>query len=66
LCRYNPKLPPFDETTDDMNSYVKLFETFAHSQKWPEDKWVVGLNTLLRGKSLDVFSRLALEGIYLP
>lgn len=61
ISRYIPKLPPFDEAKDDMDAYLKRFETLAASQKWPVDRWAVGISTLLKGKSLDVYSRLAPE-----
>lgn len=57
--KYNPKLPPYDEAKDDIDSYLRRFETFVHSQGWKEEKWAVALSTLLRGKALDVFTRLS-------
>ncbi|XP_033730041.1 uncharacterized protein LOC117319318 [Pecten maximus] len=61
LGRYNPKLPPFDETKDDLDSYLRRFETFVLAQGWDEENWAVALSTLLKGKALEVFSRLSPE-----
>jgi len=55
-----PKMPPFDDTKDNMDAFIHRFEIYA-SQKWPEDKWAVYLSALLQGKALEVHSRLSLE-----
>ncbi|XP_021341977.1 uncharacterized protein LOC110442615 [Mizuhopecten yessoensis] len=44
-----------------MDAYLRRFETFARSQQWEEVKWAIGLSTLLKGKALEVFARLAPE-----
>lgn len=59
--KYVPKLPPFDEDKDNIDAYLRRFETFATSQSWTRDRWAVSLSTLLKGKALDVFSRLATD-----
>jgi len=56
-----PTMPPFDDTKDNMDAFIHRFEIYASSQKWPEDKWAVYLSALLRGKALEVYSRLSLE-----
>lgn len=53
-----PKLPPFDEERDDMDSYIERFERFAESQKWDQNTWALNLSALLKGKALDVYSRI--------
>lgn len=58
---YVPKLPPFEDGKDDIDAYLRRFETFATSQKWERDRWAVSLSTLLKGRALEVFSRLATE-----
>ena len=54
-----PKLPYFEETVDDMDAYLQRFERYATSQSWPKDEWAVHLSALLKGKALDVYSRIA-------
>lgn len=56
-----PKLPYFDENVDDMNAYLQRFERYAKAQKWSNDEWAVHLSALLKGKALDVYSRIAPE-----
>ena len=56
-----PKLPVFDEAKDDLDAYLQRFERYATSQKWEEDHWAINLSALLRGKALDVYSRLPLQ-----
>ena len=53
-----PKLPTFDESRDHMDAYIERFERYAYSQKWPTDRWSTHLSALLKGRALDVFSRL--------
>lgn len=52
-----PKLTPFDEK-DDMDSYIHRFEQIAKLEQWPETSWSIYLASLLRGKALDVYTRL--------
>ena len=54
-----PKLPFFDDSRDDVDSYLQRFERYAHSQGWSEDCWAISLSALLKGKALDVYSRIA-------
>lgn len=56
-----PKLPYFDEAVDDMDAYLQRFERYATSQKWPKEQWAVHLSALLKGKALEVYSRIAPE-----
>jgi len=53
-----PKLPPFDDEKDNMDSYLHRFERYAETQKWSRDDWALHLSALLKGKALDVCSRL--------
>lgn len=55
-----PKLPFFDEEKDNVDAYLQRFERYAKSQSWDESEWAVNLSALLKGKALDVYSRLAL------
>ena len=56
-----PKLPAFDQEKDDMDAYLKRFERYEESLKWPQEEWAVNLSALLRGKALEVYSRLSRE-----
>ncbi|XP_021346945.1 uncharacterized protein LOC110446230 [Mizuhopecten yessoensis] len=56
-----PKLPPFEDTKDNMDSYLQRFERYATAQKCDRDIWGANLSALLKGKALDVFSRLPVE-----
>ena len=42
-----------------MDAYLQRFERYATSQNWPKDEWAVHLSALLKGKALDVYSRIA-------
>ena len=54
-------MPPFDEAKDNMDAFIHRFEIYATTQKWPESKWAVYLGALLRGKALEVYSRLSID-----
>jgi len=56
-----PKLPPFEEGKGNMDSYIQRFERYATARKWQKEQWGSHLSELLKGKSLDVFSRLPVE-----
>ncbi len=56
-----PKLPHFDDVRDDLDAYLQRFERYAQSQAWKESDWVTNLSALLKGKALDVYSRLSPE-----
>ena len=53
-----PKLPRFDEQTDDMDAFLARFETFAKCQRWDKAEWAVDLSALLTGKGLQVFNNM--------
>ena len=44
-----------------MEAYLQRYERFALSQKWVEDKWAIILDVFLKGKTLDVYSRIQHE-----
>ena len=52
-----PKIVPYDEK-DEMDSYLQRFERYADVQGWKKESWAIYLSALLRGRSLDVYSRL--------
>ena len=53
-----PKLPPFQDGKDDMDSYLKRFERYARSMDWEQSDWAVPLGALLTGKALEVYTRM--------
>ncbi|XP_067684362.1 uncharacterized protein [Haliotis asinina] len=53
-----PKLTPFDERRDNMDSYLNRFERYATCNQWLEEEWANILSALLTGKALEVYSRL--------
>jgi len=53
-----PKMPCFEETKNDMDAYLHRFEVYAQSQDWKNDQWAVYLSALLKGRALEVYSRL--------
>ena len=56
-----PKLPPFVEGRDEMDSYLLRFERFARAAEWEKDQWAVSLSALLTGKALDIYYRMDVE-----
>jgi len=52
------KMSYFDEEHDFMDSYLSRFERFATCQRWNKIDWALYLSALLRGRALDVYSRL--------
>ena len=54
-----PKLPYFDEKTDQMDSYLTRFESYATACKWDPAMWALYLSALLKGRALEVFVRLS-------
>nr|XP_034310606.1 uncharacterized protein LOC117680625 [Crassostrea gigas] len=56
-----PKLPPFEDSKDNIDAYIQRFEIYATTQKWNKNTWGTHLSALLKGKALDVFARLSPE-----
>ena len=56
-----PRLPCFDEKIDKVDSYLQRFERHAEVSGWPQDSWAIALAALLRGKALEVYTRLNAE-----
>ena len=59
--RSGPKLPHFDEGKDNIDSYLRCFERYTVLQGWPQTEWAIYLSALLKGKALEVYSRLTEE-----
>ena len=55
VIRTMPKLQPFDDKNDDMDAFIRRFETYAVSLEWPKDRWAINLSALLHGIALDVY-----------
>ena len=57
--RKMPKLPPFMDGKDELDSYLQRFERFARSCKWKEEECATLLSALLTGRALEVYSRMS-------
>ena len=56
-----PKLPPFNERTDDLDAYLHRFKGYAVMQGWPKELWASNLSALLKGNALEVFHRMSID-----
>ncbi|XP_033752174.1 uncharacterized protein LOC117335982 [Pecten maximus] len=56
-----PKLPSFEEGKDNIDAYIERFVRYASAQRWPQEQWGANLGALLKGRALDVFTRLSVE-----
>ncbi|XP_054925300.1 uncharacterized protein [Dermacentor andersoni] len=54
-------MPGFNESRDDLDAYLKRFESVATGQEWPRDKWATALSLCLSAEALKVFGRLSPE-----
>ena len=63
LRRTGPKLPHFDDSKDNVDSYLQRFERYAELQNWPREEWALYLSALLKGKALEVYSRLTEQDV---
>ena len=52
----SPKLPPFNDTKDDMDAYIQRFERYAQNEGWDSDCLGVYLGSLLTGQALEEYS----------
>ncbi|KAL5020579.1 hypothetical protein ScPMuIL_003471, partial [Solemya velum] len=53
-----PKLPYFEEDKDNMDAYLQRFERYAEVVGWAKQCWSLHVSALLKGKALEVYSRL--------
>ena len=53
-----PKSPYFVDCKYYIDSYLARFETYAHSMKWPLERYSLCLSSLLTGKDLDVLAKI--------
>ena len=56
-----PKIAPFQDSKEKLDSYLLRFERFARVNRWEDERWAGALSALLSGKALDVYSRLLEE-----
>ena len=61
VAKKGPKLPYFEDEKDDMDSYISRFERYAIAQGWKDEEYALYLSSLLRGKALDVYTRLPID-----
>ena len=61
LTAKTPKIPVFDESRDEMDSYLLRFERYATAQKWKKEGWATSLSALLKGKALDVYALMPVK-----
>ena len=55
------KLPLFDEKVDSIDAYLSRFEKYHEAVKSQKENWAIYLAALLKGKALEVYSRLSSE-----
>ena len=58
-----PNLPPFEEKSDDIDSYLRRFKRHAEAHNWHKTIWATHLGTLLKGNALDVHALLPSEHV---
>ena len=56
-----PKIPYFDPTTDNLDTYLTRFENVAQNAKWNEEEKYIGLSNLLKSEALEVLNNLRTE-----
>ena len=53
-----PKLSAFDESKDNMDSFLFRFEKYVVAQGMKPEDWAISLSELLSGTALEVYRRL--------
>ena len=56
-----PKLPPFEEKSDDIDSYLRRFERHAEAHNWHNTIWPTHLSAHLKRNAMDVYVLLPSE-----
>ena len=56
-----PRLPVFQETTDDISVYLDRFEKYVLVNGFAKETHAMVLSTYLKGSALEVFHRLSVE-----
>lgn len=49
-----PKLHFFDDSYEEMDSYLLRFEKYAEAQRWIRSDWAINLSVLLKGKAYNL------------
>ena len=57
--KYIPRLPPFDENKDDIDSFLFRFESHAAACGWPEEQWTLYIASLFKGSALALYHSFA-------
>ena len=58
------KLPPFNENKDSIDAYLTRFEKHHEAMRTDKSNWAIYLAALLKGKALDVYSRLSSDEVH--
>jgi hypothetical protein len=56
-----PKIPPFEDSKEEIDAYLHRFERYAIAQKWDRTTWATSISALLKGEALSVYYRLPVE-----
>ena len=56
LVAKRPRMPTFEDSKDDMDSYLSRFERIAEINQWPREDWAANLSALLTGQALDTYT----------
>lgn len=56
-----PCLPYFDDSKDDCDAYLRRFELFAKTARWPKESWGIILSSYLSGSALETYVGLKEE-----
>ena len=59
---YIPKLPPFQEDKDEIDSFLYRFEAHATTCEWEKEKWPLYVASLLKGSALTLYHSMASKG----
>ena len=57
------KLPYYDDSKDDTDSYIGRFERYAEACKWDRSRYAAYLGNQLQGKALKAYVRMPLKDI---
>ena len=53
-----PKIPPFDESSDEIDTYIARFERVAKGADWKTTVWPTALASLLTGRAIEIYHQL--------
>ena len=58
---HTPRLPLFDSSKDEMDTYLQRFERYAEVNGWKRESWAFNLSNLLSGDAVKVYNSLPLD-----